>query len=63
MSYQRGYTALETTILVLFLLGAGGWVANIVKLVGMDFGVISGWMIARAIGIPLGPLGAVLGYL
>lgn len=63
MKHQRGFTIVELTIVVLFLLGAGGWIANIVKLTGMDFGAITGMLIARAAGIFVAPLGAVLGYL
>lgn len=41
----------------------GGWIANIVKLVGMNFDHITGMLIVRAVGIFLAPLGAVMGYL
>ena len=40
----------------------GGWVANIVKLAGLCCDV-SGWLILRAIGVFLAPLGSVLGFL
>lgn len=63
MNHQRGFTIVKLTIAVLFLLGAGGWIANIVKLIGMDFGSITGMLIARAAGIFVAPLGAVLGFL
>jgi hypothetical protein len=63
MKHQRGFTIVKLTIAVLFLLGAGGWIANIVKLIGMDFGSITGMLIARAAGIFVAPLGAVLGFL
>lgn len=49
-------------ILAIGILSAGGWVANIVKLVGSDFDPITGLLIARVVGIFLAPLGAVLGY-
>lgn len=45
------------------LAGIGGWIANIVKLVGMDFGAITGLLVVRAIGIFIAPLGSVMGYL
>lgn len=45
----------------ILVVGFCGWVANIVKLVGAD--VFSGMEIARAIGIFVAPLGAVLGFL
>ena len=41
----------------------GGWVANIVKLCGMDFGAVTGMLVLRAVGIFVAPLGAVLGLL
>ncbi len=44
------------------LIGLGGWIANIVKLCGMNFDHFSGWMMARGIGIFVAPLGAVLGF-
>ena len=55
--------AMALFIIALWVLGLGGWVANIVKLVGMDFGAITGLLIVRAIGIFIAPLGAVMGYL
>ncbi len=48
-------------MIALVIAGLGGWIANIVKLIGMDF-VVSGMLIARAVGIFVAPLGAVLGY-
>jgi len=53
------------TILVGILVAlAGGWVANIVKLVGMDpFWPMTGLGVARVVGIFLAPLGAVLGFI
>ena len=64
MHKQRGYTgAMALFIIALWVLGLGGWVANIVKLVGMDFGAITGLLIVRAIGIFIAPLGAVMGFI
>ena len=40
----------------------GGWVYNIVKLVGMNLDTFSGLMLLRIIGIVIAPLGVVLGY-
>lgn len=60
---QYGYTGIELFIVVLAMVGVGGWIANIVKLVGMDFGVITGMLVARVAGIFVAPLGAVLGFL
>lgn len=50
-------------IVVLVALAAYGWVANIVKLVGMDFGSMTGMLVVRAIGIFIAPLGSVVGFL
>lgn len=50
----------DLALILFFLAGVGGWIANIVKLIGAyHFG---GMEIARAIGIIVAPLGAVLGY-
>lgn len=62
---QRGYTASELFMLiwlVICLVGFGGWVANIVKLAGMDFASVTAMLVLRAIGIIVAPLGAVLGF-
>jgi hypothetical protein len=62
---QLGYTATELAAVIVglaVLLGVGGWIANVVKLVGMDFGSVTGMLVARAIGVFLAPLGAVLGF-
>lgn len=64
MHKQRSYTSFELTIIVLIaVLALGGWIANIVKLVGMDFGAITGLLIVRVIGISIVPLGAVMGFI
>lgn len=61
---QRGATLTALLIwLVIAVAAVGGWIANIVKLIGMNLDVISGMLIARAIGVFVAPLGAVLGYL
>lgn len=48
-------------ILVLLLL-AGGWVANVVKIVSTLSDPITGFFIARLVGTVVFPLGGVLGY-
>ena len=55
MKRQRGFTLVELMCVVLVLIGAGGWIANVVKIIGTGFDVFTGVFIA--------PLGAVLGYL
>lgn len=40
----------------------GGWIANIVKLVDMVDGEVTGMFIARCVGVIAGPFGSILGY-
>lgn len=66
MKKQLGFTLVQGgSILVILLLAAGviGWVMNIIKFIGLIGGDVSTWFIARAVGIVLAPLGAVLGFL
>lgn len=58
---QGGYTVVELLILIVYVAGAVGWIANLVKLIGIIDGGITGMMILRAIGVFLVPLGAILG--
>lgn len=56
----------NTASLIVFgvaLLAVGGWVANIIKLIGSSFDPMTGIVIARVIGVFLAPLGAVLGFM
>jgi hypothetical protein len=48
---------------VIVFMGACGWVVNIVKMVASFGDPIGAWLIGRAIGIFVAPLGAILGYL
>lgn len=48
-------------VLIVFCL-MGGWVANIVKLVGLLHGDVTAMFIARVIGVFAVPLGGVLGF-
>ena len=63
MDRQRGFTAVEFSVVIVILLGVGGWIANIVKMIGAVSDPITAFFIARAVGIFFAPLGAVLGYL
>lgn len=63
MTRQRGFTLVEFVLVVLLMLGAGGWIANVVKIVGTGLADFNGMLIARCIGVFLAPLGAVLGFL
>ena len=63
MKKQCGFSVFKLMTVILALAGVGGWIANIVKLVGSNFEPLTGMVVARAIGIFVAPLGAVLGYL
>jgi len=54
------YTAFVAAI---WIAAVSGWIANIVKLIGMIGGDISLLAILRIIGIFAAPLGALLGFL
>ena len=65
MHKQSGFTSIElinVSVLLLIVVAIGGWVANIVKLVGMIGGDVTAMFIARCVGIFAAPLGAVLGF-
>ena len=66
MRNQKGFTLVDLAVVLVVvlvaILGIGGWIANIVKLVGADF-VFSGMIVARVAGIFVPPLGAVMGFL
>lgn len=49
-------------IIVVFLIGIGGWIANIVKLIGMIDGGITAMFIARIVGVFAAPIGTILGF-
>lgn len=63
MKKQLGFTAIEMLVVVLVLVGGTGWIWNIVKIVGSDFGMITGMLVMRVIGVFVAPLGMVLGFL
>jgi hypothetical protein len=68
MKYQHGYTLIEWSIVIVLILpimsvSLWGWVWNIEKIVGSDFGAITWLLVMRIIGVLLAPLGAVLGFL
>ena len=62
MIRQKWFTLPEIMVILVALFGIGGWIANIVKIVGMSFDPLSGIAVARIAGIFVAPLGAVLGY-
>lgn len=62
-SNQRGFTAPQLLVVMLFLAGVVGWVLNVIAIAGSDFGQITGMLVLRCVGIFVAPLGCVLGYL
>jgi hypothetical protein len=62
MNRTRGFSLAELLVVPLAVAVAGGWIANIVKILGADFEPITTMLVMRFIGIFVAPLGAVLGY-
>lgn len=64
MKTQKGFTIVERLSVIVILAGFGGcgWIANIVKIVGIVSDPITGMFILRCIGIFVPPVGAVLGF-
>ena len=62
MKNQKGYASFQLVVVLIWLAAVGGWIANIVKIVGMISDPITGMFILRCVGIIAAPLGAVLGY-
>lgn len=63
MKRTRGFTIAELVMFVIAIAGFGGWVANIVKIIGSNFdNPITTMLVVRLIGIFVAPLGAVIGY-
>jgi hypothetical protein len=49
-------------VLVVWLLGAIGWVMNLITIANSSFDVITGMLVLRVVGVFVAPLGAILGY-
>lgn len=62
MKTQQGQTCIIFIGVLLALLTAYGWIANIVKLFYADWLTSTGAVILRVIGILIVPLGVVLGF-
>ena len=62
MKKQSWLTSVELLVLVIILGCIGGWIANVVKLVGLLGGDITAMFVARVVGVFAAPLGAVLGF-
>ena len=63
MKNQLGYASVQLIFIVVWLAAIGGWITNIVKIVGTLSDPITGMFIFRCVGIVVAPLGAVLGYI
>ena len=50
-------------ILALWLIAAGGWVANVVKIFWTAGEPITAFFVIRCVGVFAAPLGVVLGFL
>ena len=53
---------LYLAIVGIWVAAIGGWVANIVKLIGMVDGSVTTMFVMRVVGIFAAPLGSILGY-
>lgn len=62
MHNQRGFTINEVLLVAIIALGLGGWIANVVKLIGSLDGGVTAMLIARCVGVFAAPFGAILGY-
>ncbi len=49
-------------LLVITLAALYGYIANLMKLIGSDFDPLTGLVVARVVGVFVGPVGAVLGF-
>ena len=47
---------------VLLIGGTTGWVRNIIAVTQSDFSNINGELVVRVVGIPMAPVGAVMGW-
>lgn len=65
MKNQQGFTVIEALFAIITILGVGGWIANIFKLINGNL-ALAEWTaveILRLIGIFVPPLGSVMGFL
>ena len=62
MNNQKGFSAIQLLVVIVFILGIAGWFMNIFDLIGMLDGPINAMFIARCVGVFFAPLGSVLGY-
>lgn len=59
---EMALAAFGFTYIAVLVLGLIGWVINIVKIIGAANDPLTGWFIARVIGVIVAPVGAILGF-
>jgi hypothetical protein len=62
MKKQMGFTLVELFIVIAVFVGVGGWIANIIKLIGILDGSVTAMFVARCVGIFVAPFGSILGF-
>lgn len=62
MKKKITFTVSEFGSILLILAFFGGYIANIIKLIGGDHAYMTGLLVGRIIGVFVAPLGAVLGF-
>ncbi len=62
MKKQSGFTSTELFLVILIPIITVGWVWNIIKLLNVLDDPFSAKIVLRMLGIPLFPLGAIIGY-
>lgn len=61
-TYVNTLMSLGIGYIIILLALAGGWIANVVKIINVLGDPITGMLIARLVGTVVFPLGGVLGY-
>ncbi len=65
MRTQRGFVSSDVVValwLLLTVVGAVGWLINVYKIIRICC-ELDAWLVVRAFGIVIPPLGAVVGFL
>ena len=64
MASQKEVAIIGWYIFLLMFIAAlaWGWIVNIFKIVGADFGNVDGELVIRVIGVVVAPIGAIMGY-
>lgn len=68
MRRQKGFTVMELLVVLVGFIGVVcfggyGWVNNIITVVHSSFNPLTPELVVRFIGIPMFPVGMVMGYL